>query len=480
MSPEAEPAPPTAEARPHGRVLVVDDDRSVRTALSVNLRKAGFEVELATDGDEAFQKLRESPFDIVLSDVMMPTITGLELLGRVRDAWPLTRVIIMTGHGSVQDAVAALKAGADDYIIKPVSKDELLVILAKAMREKALLAEVEQLRASLDERFGFENIIGSTPIMRDVYEQVAAVADSDALVLLTGPTGSGKELLAHAIHQRSRRRGARFVTVNCGALPEGLLESELFGHEKGAFTGAVRQHPGRFEQAEGGTILLDEIGEIPLSTQVKLLRVLETGELQCLGSTGTRRVDVRIIAATHRNLRAEVKAGRMREDLYYRLHVFHIELPALRQRLEDLPLLANHFLQRFAQRYNRPARRLSPGAMEQLMAHRWPGNVRELEHSIERAVLLCRGEEIDRVPLAAEDLHEPEAAPAPATAALLPPPGSNLPEALDEVERAMIIEALKEAGGVQARAARRLGISRSNLNYRISRLGISLRALDYD
>lgn len=465
-------------ARQIGRILVVDDDRSVRTALQVNLRKAGWEVELATDGDEAFSKLREANFDIVLTDVMMPTITGLELLSRVRSSWPATRVVVMTGHGSVPDAVAALKAGADDYIIKPVSKDELLVILARAMREKALLAEVQQLRAELDGRFGFESLIGNTAVMRDVYEQVAAVADSDALVLLTGPTGTGKELLSHAIHQRSPRRSAPFVTVNCGALPEGLLESELFGHERGAFTGAVRQHLGRFEQAEGGTILLDEIGEIPPTTQVKLLRVLESGEIQRVGASSSRRVDVRVVAATNRNLRAEVKAGRLREDLYYRLNVFHIEVPALCERLDDLPLLANHFLQRFAERYNRPARRLGAAALDQLMKHRWPGNVRELEHTLERAVLLSRGEEIERVQISQGDLNEPEPGPATPIAAL--PAGKSLPDALDDIERATIIEALQQAGGVQARAARQLGLSRSNLNYRIGRLGISLRAVDYD
>mgnify|MGYP000908345974 CR=1 FL=1 len=470
----SEPAPP----RQIGRILVVDDDRSVRTALQVNLRKAGWEVELATDGDEAFGRLREAGFDIVLTDVMMPTITGLELLARIRSSWPATRVVVMTGHGSVPDAVAALKAGADDYIIKPVSKDELLVILARAMREKALLAEVQQLRAELDGRFGFESLIGNTTVMREVYEQVAAVADSDALVLLTGPTGTGKELLSHAIHQRSPRRSAPFVTVNCGALPEGLLESELFGHERGAFTGAVRQHLGRFEQAEGGTILLDEIGEIPPSTQVKLLRVLESGEIQRVGASSSRRVDVRVVAATNRNLRAEVKAGRLREDLYYRLNVFHIEVPALHERLDDLPLLANHFLQRFAERYNRPARRLSAAALDQLMKHRWPGNVRELEHTLERAVLLSRGEEIEKVQISQSDLSEPEGGPSAPIGTL--PPGKSLPDALDDIERATIIEALQRAGGVQARAARQLGISRSNLNYRIGRLGISLRAVDYD
>ncbi|RME23856.1 MAG: sigma-54-dependent Fis family transcriptional regulator [Deltaproteobacteria bacterium] len=456
-----------------GRILVVDDDRAVRSALRVNLGKAGWEVQLARDGAEAVDCLRSRPVDVVLSDVMMPNMTGLELLRVVRERWPETRVVMMTGHGSVPDAVEAMKAGADDYVIKPISRDELLVILSRALREKALRAEVVQLRAELDARYGFEQLVGVTEAMQEVYELVTAVADSDALVLLTGPTGTGKELLAHAIHRRSPRRDAPFVRVNCGALPEGLLESELFGHEKGAFTGAVRQHLGRFEQAEGGTILLDEIGEIPLQTQVKLLRVLENGEIQRLGSRSTRRVDVRVVAATNRDLRQEVRAGTFREDLYYRLHVFHIEVPPLARRRDDIPLLAQHFLERFAEKYHRPVQRISGRVMEQLLRHPWPGNVRELEHTIERAVLLCRGEELDRVQLS--PVHG-----ATETAPGVLPPGTTLPEALLDAERRYVVEALKASKGVQAQAARALGISRSNLNYRIKKLGISVKDVVYE
>ncbi|MEQ1502994.1 MAG: sigma-54 dependent transcriptional regulator [Myxococcota bacterium] len=458
------------------RVLVVDDDRAVRKVLQVNLGKHGMMVTLAENPHEALQALHEADFDLVLTDVKMPNATGIELLAEVRRAWPDIPVVVMTGYGSVEDAVTAMKTGAADYVIKPISKDELLVVIERALEQRSLRAELRMLRREVDAKYGFENLIGATPIMVQLYEEVASVADTNASVLLQGPTGTGKELLAHAIHYRSRRANGPFVRVNCAAIPESLLESELFGHERGAFTGAIRQHHGKFEQADGGSLLLDEIGEISPYVQVRLLRVLESGELQRVGGSVTIKVDVRVIAATNKDLALESREKRFREDLYWRLNVMTLDVPALRDRREDIPLLVDHFLAKYAAKNNRPVLRIGRKLMEKLIAYDWPGNVRQLEHLIERAVILCRGGEI-------EDLRLPDEAESPSPEPLgnpvLPPVGTPLQDWLLHLERDVIVAALKEGGGVQARAARRLGISRSNLNYRIGRLGIEVKDVDY-
>jgi DNA-binding NtrC family response regulator len=459
---------------PSARVLVCDDDRAVRTALSVNLSKAGYEVSLVDGAEKALALLRESPHDVLLTDVKMPGMGGMELLKEVRTHWPDVRVVVMTGHGSVADAVDAMKAGAADYLIKPIERDELLLLLDRALATRALQREVAQLRREVDEKYGFASMIGVSDAMRRVYEEVQAVADSPTLVLIHGETGTGKELIAHALHYRSRRARAPLVVVNCGALPENLLESELFGHERGSFTGAVRQHLGKFEQADGGTIFLDEIGEIPLQTQVKLLRVLEGGSFTRVGGQETVKVDVRVVAATNRDLRREVKEGNVRADLYYRLNVFAIRLPPLRERVEDIPLLADHFAARFAEKCGRPPPRMGPAAVQALRTYPWPGNVRELEHFMERTVLLSGGGEVTQL-----RMPDAEAPPRSEGEGLADVGEGGLPHALERYERAIIIAALTEAGGVQAQAARRLGISRSNLNYRIQRLGITLQEISF-
>jgi two-component system response regulator AtoC len=470
-APFAEP-PRSLSSLRSGRVLVVDDDRAVRAALSVNLNKAGFSVAVAENGEEALALVGEEEPDLVLSDVRMPGLGGTALLERLRAGWPDLPVILMTGQGSVPAAVEAMRAGATDYLIKPVRKDELLLVIDRALQDRALRREVAELRVQLEGYRGFEHMIGESPAMSNVFRLVEAVAPLDALVLVTGPTGTGKELVSQAIHTRSRRKSGPLVAVNCGALPEGLLESELFGHEKGAFTGAVRQHRGKFEQADRGTLVMDEVGEMPLATQVKLLRVLQSGELQRVGGSETVRVDVRVVAATNRDLLEEVRKGHFREDLYYRLNVFHIPVPALSERREDIPALAQHFLEKYVARHRKRLLSIHPHALQQLLRAPWPGNIRQLEHTIERAVVLTPGPEILTFDLDQAPTTPSTVPSVPPTLVDLPPTDGGLDGALAQVERRLILQALESFGGVQAKAAKSLGISRSNLHYRMQRLGI--------
>jgi two-component system NtrC family response regulator len=451
------------------RVLVVDDDRAVRAALKVNLSKAGIEVVMAESAEAALELVEEHPVDLVLTDVRMPGLGGLELLAALRPRHPEIEVVVMTGYGNVDDAVAAMKAGAADYIIKPVSKHELLVIIERALEARDLKAEVVALRREVKAQRGLPDIVGTSEPMQRVQDLVNAVAGTNALVLLQGETGTGKELVARAIHQLSDRHAGAFVRVNCAALPDTLLESELFGHERGSFTGAVRSHQGRFSQAHGGTLFLDEIGDVSPAMQVKLLHVLESGEFQRLGGRDTIHADVRIVAATNRDLRARVREGQFRKDLFYRLNVFNIVLPPLRERSEDIPALIRHFLHRYAERSDGRIEGVHPQVMTELQAHSWPGNVRELEHVIERSCILTMGREIRSV-----ELGEPLNAGSPGG---FPPSSGSIAEDLERYERHLVGQALRQANGVQARAARALGISRSNMHYRIKKLGIDPEGL---
>jgi len=375
-------------------VLIIDDDIEMLDMLSKVLQKKNYIVETMSDAVKALQRIDEVPFDIIISDIQMPRVNGMEILRRAKDISVDTVVIMITAFGSVDSAVEAMKLGAYDYISKPFNIDEILLTLEKAAKQKMLQKEVELLREEVEKKYSFGNIIGKSKTMQEIFQLIRRIANTKSNVLIYGKSGTGKELVAKAIHYNSNRKNQPFVAVNCSAIPENLLESELFGHEKGAFTGAVTSQRGLFEAANGGTILLDEIGDMPPNLQAKLLRVLEDWEIRPIGSDRTRKVDVRLITATHRDLKQAVKKGIFREDLFYRLNVISIQLPELKDRPEDIPLLANHFLQKYGDEVGKRSMRLHPEAMAQLMRYSWPGNVRELENVIEQAVVLCAEDEI--------------------------------------------------------------------------------------
>jgi DNA-binding NtrC family response regulator len=438
-----------------GFVLVVDDEANARTALAELLRDEGYRVETAADGFKALGKIEEGCPDLVLTDLKMPGMDGLELMRKLR-AQHEEVVVVMTAFGAVDTAVAAMKEGAADYLTKPVNITELVLVLAREMERSRLRQEAGSLRARLAERYSFENIVGSAPAMQEIFKTVAQVAGARASILITGESGTGKELIAAAIHQRSPRAKGPFVKLHCAALAETLLESELFGHERGAFTGAVGRRDGRFAQANGGTLFLDEIGEISPAVQVKLLRFLQEHEFERVGGNDTVKVDVRVIAATNRDLLSEMARGRFREDLYYRLNVINVEMPALRERATDVPLLAMHFLRKYSSENGKTIGGFTDEALARLSAYRWPGNVRELENIVERAVVMTAG---DRVGIA--DLP-PHLAPAP-TPASIQIPGTTL----DELERYAITKALEASGGSTSKAAELLGISVRKIQYKL-------------
>ena len=444
------------------RILVVDDEPTQLELVGGFLAKRGFEVSLASDGQEALKRFSRESFDLVLTDQKMPGLSGLELIEALRTQNPEVPVIVMTAYGTIETAVAAIKAGAADYLTKPLNLDELLHRVHQVQKHQRLLTENRELREALHERHRVEGIIGESGRMQEVLSLVRRVAPSDTTVLIRGESGTGKELIAKAIHYASPRASRTLVSVNCAALPESLMESELFGHEKGAFTGAVATRKGRFELADGGSLFLDEIGDLSPALQVKLLRVLQEREFERVGSSRPITVNVRVLAATHRDLETLVRDGRFRDDLYYRMNVVTIALPPLRERREDIPVLIDHFLRSFAAKNNKPVRGLTREAREAILRYDYPGNVRELENLIERAVVLTRDDVIDLSDLPLS-LAEPEG----------DMQEGRLTSAVEGIERRMIREALAEAGGIQTRAAELLGISERVLRYKLKKYGLS-------
>jgi len=439
-----------------GRILVVDDEANARSALAELLREEGLEVETAADAFKALGKLAAFTPHLVITDLKMPGMDGIELVKKLRAMDEPPAVIVMTAFGAVDSAVEALRSGAEDYLTKPLNFDELLVVVDKVLGNQALRLETAQLRRRMRDRVAPGNMVGSSPPMQRVFEIVDQVAPSRATVLITGESGTGKELVANAIHQRSPRAGGPFIKLHCAALAESLLESELFGHEKGSFTGAASRKDGRFSLADGGTLFLDEIGEISPLLQVKLLRFLQEHEFERVGGTQTLHVDVRVIAATNRNLQDEVAQGRFREDLFYRLNVVNIETPPLRERRSDIPAIARFFLDRFAADNGKTIDAISRQALELMVSYDWPGNVRELENAVERAVVLATSGEL-------EPRHLPSSVRPVAMTGMPLIPGATMAE----LERYAILETLKAAGGSTSKAADMLGISARTIQYRL-------------
>jgi len=444
------------------RILIIEDEDKLRRVLELHLRSLGYEVEMAGSAEEGWRLAERA--DLILTDLRLPGMDGLELLARIRRQNTRTPVIVMTAYGTIQTAVEAIKQGAEDFLLKPFSLDHLSAVIEKALGRRALEEENLQLREELGRRYDFRNIIGRSPAMQEIFATIQRVAPTRTTVLLCGESGTGKDLIARAIHYHSPRRDRPFVKINCSALPENLMEAELFGFEKGAFTGAVASKPGKFELADTGTVFLDEIGDVPPSVQVKLLRVLQEREFERLGSNKTRQIDVRVIAATNQDLRAALEQGTFREDLYYRLNVVPLNLPPLRERREDIPFLAEHFVRKLAPMVGSPVSGITEAAIQKLAAYHWPGNVRELENVIERSLVLCSGTVLDApdIKLDTTPRTRPSAE------------GYFLPEGmtLEEYEQAIIREALRRAGGNKSQAARMLGLTRNALRYRLSQMGL--------
>ena len=449
--------------RAESHILVVDDELNIRGALVTLLEKKHYQVRGAGTAEEALQELEAAPADLIITDLKMPGMGGMEFLRRLKEKWPEIEVLVMTAFGSIETAVESMRCGAYDYITKPIDRERLAVVVEKALERHALAFENKQLKDRLETRTRFEQMIGESEPMQRVYSLVEMVTDSDVTVLLTGESGTGKELVARAIHHKSPRSDGPFVTLNCGALPENLFESELFGYEKGAFTGATTNKMGRFELADGGTLLLDEVGELSLKSQVDFLRVLETKEFRRLGGTKLVKVDTRIVAATNRNLEEAVKEGDFREDLYYRLNVVPIRLPPLRERGDDIPLLADRFMEEFSAQHHRQPKEISRQAMRLLRLYAWPGNIRQLRNLIERLVVTVKDSLI-------EPAHLPEEIQASREDTRTMVVSLGIP--LKDMEREAIRRTLIEVTNHREKAAKLLGISLRALQYKIKEYGI--------
>jgi len=444
------------------RILVVEDEEKLRRVIELQLASSGFEVDKAATAEDGLKVVDRA--DLVLTDFKLPGIDGLEFLGLIRRQNSQVPVVIMTAFGSVETAVEAMKAGATDFLLKPFSLDHLMQVVYKALEIRALRDENRMLKQELGRRYEFDNIIGRSQAMQEIFATIERVAPTRATVLLAGESGVGKDLIARAIHFHSPRRDRPLVKINCSAIPENLMESELFGYEKGAFTGAQTTKPGKFEQADTGTVFLDEIGDVPAAIQVKLLRILQEREFERLGSNVTRHIDVRVIAATNQDLRAALEQGTFREDLYYRLNVVPINIPPLRDRKHDIPFLANHFIHKLAPDSGSRVESITEAGMEKLVAYHWPGNVRELENVIERGLVMCTGTTLDAADIRLESAPRPRAN----------HDSHFLPEGmtLDQYEQEILKEALRRADGNKSQAARLLGLTRNALRYRLTQMGM--------
>ena len=455
-------------ASPKARLLVVDDEQSMREFLESFLRREGYDVSTAADVDTALSYLESDEIDLVITDMQMPEKTGLDLILEARELSPETAMVMITGFGTTDSAISAMREGAYDYLTKPFKVDELRIVIEKALEKKLLSNENRRLKEELRSQSRSRNIIGHSRVMQEVYELIGQVAETKTNVLVYGESGTGKELVARAIHDQSPRSGKPFVAINCGAIPENLIESELFGHVKGAFTGALQNKDGLFEAATGGTLFLDEIGELSHPLQVKLLRALQEKSIRRVGDTADRKIDVRIVSATNRRLEDEVAAGRFREDVYYRLNVIQLTLPPLRDRPEDIPLLAQHFIRRFADEIGKEVEGMDGEAFDMLSTYGFPGNVRELENLIERAVALARG------PVIGTALLPPTVTANPSTGPIsrIDDEGVDLEALVATYERSLLSEALSKTGVIKKKAARLLGISFRSFRYRLEKLGL--------